>query len=152
MIYNDFPILNNETYSYLNEQYTNTGKDRKAYANVLYSEIQSCFALYSTTKNLNPSLKKQLNHSKEVLNQILENLKANFTIQTTEQKELIQFNIFSFVSKLSQILIITINWQNTEEKLYYKTFIKNINLSILNIIKNILSILENSNVILFKHM
>lgn len=152
MMYNDFLILSNESYSLLNQQYQNTSKDRKFFANILYTELQDCLSLCNTIKDINPSLKKQLATSKSILNQILENLTANFNIQKLEQKEIVQFNIFTFVNKLTQTLTITTSWQNSEEKFYYKTFIKNVNLSILNITKNILITLENSNVILFKHM
>jgi len=153
MIYNDFQILSDNTYFSLNNHYLSQKKDRKTYANILYSELAWCHNILATIKpHINLNIKKQLNNSKNVLQQILENLLANFKIEKTNNSSAVEFNIFYFIRKLIQTLTITNSWLIDEEKTYYQQFIKNTNASIIAIISNLLSSLENSEIIFFKHM
>ena len=133
MIYNDFPILSSDYYNNLNKQYYSSIKDRKHLAVVLHSQIRQCSYLCNSIKNVNPCIKQQLLNSKKTLLQLQENLLANFNIQPAEEKEMFEFNIFTFINKLFQVLQTTIIWLAEEEKIYYKTFINSTNSAIINI-------------------
>ena len=152
MIYNDFPILNGNDYSILNHEYQSSIKDRKFFTSKLFTQIRQCFNYCNTINGVNTHIKQQLTNSKVLLNILLENLMANFSIKQPEEKEIFEFNIFTYIKKLTQILHTCTAWLAEEEKVYYKTLIKNTISTILDILKNILTSLEQSNIVLFKHM
>jgi len=152
MIYNDFPILRDSTYNTLQQQFKNQQKDRRIYASEIYATTCDCISLCNTIKNLNHLITSQLNETKLNLLQIKENLLANFNVDKSKNTQTIQFNIFQLIKKLLLIINKSICWLREEDKEYYKTFIKNLNLSVIFILNNILSSLEKSNIILFKHM
>jgi len=151
-MYNDFPILNNEQYSFLNNQFSNK-PDRTFFANNLNNKIMVCISYFNGFNfKVNEKIKQALLNTKLTLEQSLENLKANFKINKNQTPIAKDFNIFSFLKSLTEILNTTNSWLLEEEKFYYKQFIKNLNISIIDSAKKILTALEKSNLHLFKYM
>ena len=152
MNYNDFPILNPQEYKHIQEQYNSLNKPRIAYSEDLLISISQCIDLCNSENSPKLDLKKELEVSKKSLIQIQENLLANFSLKKSSSIKFYEFNIFSLLNKILNCLKITNLWFQTEEKIYYKTFIKKTNFTLINILQKITTILEKINVKIFKHM
>ena len=155
MIYNDFPILNNDEYKLLESKYSsNNLLDRK-------TEVIKIFHSLTICKNSSSHISQQLNHqilkaiqsTHSTLTKILENFSATFSIPSSiNESNIYTFNLFQFLKKLTSIVEQLNEWQAKEDKEYYKNFINISNKELLNEINNILSQIEKSNIYLFKFM
>ena len=153
MNYNDYQILSENIYNDINSQYKNNiNTVRLDLANKLYNSILECFFCNFNLNNFNIILKTQIGLAKTSLEQIAENIYANFNIEKNKQKNIFNYNVFTFLEKLTNILNQLTFWQYLEEKEYYKNFLKNTINSTCFIIKNILNALNKSKTILFKYM
>lgn len=154
MKYDDFPILNNENYEYLSNLYNQTQPQNKSQLHSQFYNKLSQLEHSTSTLNLNVNtlLRNTLKENKNNTTQILENLRAVLNIQKPPINNIKIFNIFSYLKNLLTCLDLCSQIILLEDKIYYKKFFNNAQKSILKMINNIILSLENSNIILFKHM
>lgn len=152
MEYNDFPILDDSTYSMMMQEYENNLPfDRHTTINKLYLELDECRNFcFGLTARVNKSIRNAIERAKEELDKILDNFHATFSINVKSQKEIKEFNLFTFIKKLISSLATTQNWANNEQKTYFKTLASNNIDTLINILIGIIEALENSNLHLFK--
>lgn len=154
MNYNDFQIPNNHVLNKMLEEYNLTTQQPKYdSSNEVYSDLN---ILYSSclliNKEYNNTIKQAIHSSKNALNKCLENMLAVFNIKTQTITTVLNINVFDFILNIINILNKTNKWILIEKKPYIKTFIQKLNLELLNIIKNLISAINNSNFKFYKHM
>lgn len=154
MNYNDFQIPNNHVLNKMLEEYNLTTQQPKYDSfNEVYSDLN---ILYSSclliNKEYNNTIKQAIHSSKNTLNKCLENMLAVFNIKTQTITTVLNINVFDFILNIINILNKTNKWILIEKKPYIKTFIQKLNLELLNIIKNLISAINNSNFKFYKHM
>ena len=154
MNYNDFQIPNNHMLNKMLEEYNLTTQQPKYdSSNEVYSDLNilysSCFLI---NKEYNNTIKQAIHSSKNTLNKCLENMLAVFNIKTQTITTVLNINVFDFILNIINILNKTNKWISIEKKPYIKTFIQKLNLELLNIIKNLISAINNSNFKFYKHM
>lgn len=153
MKYNDFQIFNDDTFSTLSSHYfTNKKNERIDLANKLYFELSSCFYMCFANKNYNNKIISSIEKTKNILNNLIDNLKANFSLAEISQKNYKDCNIFQIVNKLLTSIELCNIWLKQEEKEYFKYFLNNFisNLIDLNLI--LISSLEKSSIKFYKFM
>ncbi len=152
MNYDDFPILKNEDYQILNEQFNIVQFDRKSTLKNLCSELSvcsnSCLSLYSLH---NSKTQKALKETHICLEKIFGNLTSFFNI-SHKNDTILNLNLFSFLKKISSLINGFLNWAKLEHKEYYKSLAFKSAEEICNHLKIIFSSLEESNILTFKHM
>ena len=157
MTYNDFPILNNNEYKILNEQYEQWSKhsksDRKSQilkiCNELNNSISFCLQLKSKH---NLKIRTSIEQTRQSLINLLDNICCCFNISLSHQNQLTNYNLFSFLKQQNHLLRLFNDWQNFEEKEYYKTIIQKSIIIILDCNSNLITSLEESNINFFKYM
>ncbi|MCQ2564969.1 MAG: hypothetical protein MJ152_03850 [Clostridia bacterium] len=108
-----------------------------------------CLTLTEET-NLNVATK--IKEIYEYLQNTKDNLLATFSIKSATVCEVKNFNVFSLLTAILNVLATLHNWQNEETKQHTKIFlVKTIN-TLTERTNNLLTSLENSNFIMFKHM
>ena len=154
MNYNDFPILSNDEYKFLNEQYSlNPSFDRKTYLFKICTELLSCINIcVGLNGRFNSKICYTISDSKQVLEKILNNLTSTFNISMSSQKEISNFNLFTFLKKIINTVSLITSLTNFEQKEYYKTMLTKSTNELLKILENIITALENSNLHFFTHM
>ncbi len=154
MDYNDFPILTDEQYNFLQTKFENFSSpfNRKETVLKFFNELIECkMSLPFIKEQTNYIIKKSLNAALKKFESIISNLNAtfNFSINTSATKEI---NIFCLLKKISNLIKINVFWANLEQKEYFKHY----SLKILNelsiILYDILSALQNSQINIFKFM
>ena len=150
MIYNDFQILNDNSYKKLANAY-NTNKSIGNFHVEVYKKLLFCSECLCINKpQINNKILLSLNYSITVIEQILENFKCIFNLKNLKQTEIKEINLFEYVLHLINIVEYLNIWQNEEKNNYYKNFIfKTINELILTL-KNIFSALNKSNIKIYK--
>ncbi len=154
MNYNDFPILDDDTYRMMMNEYNNTLPfDRNTTINKLFLELDECknFCL-GLTKHVNKKIQLAVEKAKIEIEKILENFHATFTINVKSQKEIKDFNLFTFIKKLINSISSMNIWANNEQKTYYKNLASMNIVTLIKILVEIIEALENSNLHLFKFM
>ena len=154
MKYEDFPILNNNDYSLLREQYLSSNQtDRKLIVNEICSEISNIINSYWSNENLfNNNLNLAIKNCSLSLMKVLDNLTSLFNIQVTRQQSIPTFNIFSYIRKINSIITMLLKWASKEQKEYYKSTASKTTIELLNSLNSILLAAEESNVKFYKHM
>ena len=154
MKYEDFPILNNNDYSLLREQYLSSNQtDRKLIVNEICGEISNIINSYWSNENLfNNNLNRAIKNCSLSLMKVLDNLTSLFNIQVTRQQSIPTFNIFSYIRKINSIITMLLKWACSEQKEYYKSTASKTTIELLNSLNSILLAAEESNVKFYKHM
>ena len=154
MNYEDFPILKNSEYSFLHEQYLNTKlQNRKTLTQKICNEISTCINGCLPTQNpYNNRINQAIKLSHQTLIKHLNNLTSLFNIQTSSMQNISNFNLFSYTRKINNIISLTLDWLDSEEKEYYRTLSKKNIKELINCLDEIFSSTEDSNVNFYKHM
>lgn len=154
MNYNDYPILDDNTYTFLKEQFNKTiSYERNTTVAQIYNTLIECKNLcYGTNKFLNKKIQNCIEESNVEIDKILNNLSTIFKNPSTVKNNIQTFNLFSLLKKLTTCLSLTLTWHKNEEKVYYKNLAFSCQENIIKIIFNFLNILEKNNIILFKYM
>ncbi|MBE5741101.1 MAG: hypothetical protein E7351_01020 [Clostridiales bacterium] len=154
MEYNDFPILNNEEYRIINEQYSiSQTQDRKSLLYKITHLLRDCKNMCSTLdRKLNQKIVTAISTAKKEIDKISDNLSSYFPQKTENQSTITSFNLFTFLSKVNSLSSLFHIWENSDSKDYYKTMASKSLKDLLKISQNILSALENSTVYLFKYL
>lgn len=154
MTYNDFPILNDETYKLMNEYFSHQEPfNRKLIITNICNELNYVL-------NVCLDIKKQHNHKinnclNDILNTIsknLNNLSSLFNVSISSKQSFLKLNIFAFFKKLTHILSLLTTWINSEDKQYYKSIAIKTSTEIHNKLTELFSAFEESNYYFFKHM
>ena len=154
-MYNDFPILSNNEYEKLKEQYNSANNfSRIQPLNQICSLIHDCNNSFQLNCNqkINNKIKSELTESNSTLIKILENLKTTFTVELNNTKSITSFNLFSYLKKLMTCIRLLNNWLKYEKKEFYKSIIISTRSDIENIILNLFTQLEKINIYFFKYM
>ncbi len=153
MIYDDFPLLNDEQYELIKNKFiAEKNFNRNELAFYVYSDLLTCYnACPLLIVKLNKQIKESLNNCKSELAKIIENFEAVFNYKK-DKIEIKEINLFNFLKKLANLQKNLINWQKFEQKEYYNQLIVNLLMQINEMLINLISALENSNVPLFRFM
>lgn len=153
MEYNDFPILDDARYKLMQDKFNEQfAFDRKENVFLIYSNLCECnLACISLYNKLNKSICDCLKQNRPKLELAISNLEATFNlhINKTEIKEI---NLFAFLIKLTNILKHINFWQQKEQKEYFRHFALQLSADLTEVLFNILSTLEKSNIQLFKYL
>lgn len=154
MNYNDFPILNNNQYEFLNIQFLqNKEFNRKSILNEICNDLCTCkFSCFAIDNGYNIKIKAALKHGSSILTKLYENLTSTFSIQHKPHSGLKVLNIFELLNKINRIVLLCLEWQKDEPKGFYKTISQNTTIELLNISSSLTNALSSSNFVLFKHM
>lgn len=153
MNYDDFPILNEQNYNLINEQYNfQQPFERHNCIVKIYLSLNEIKYFFYELNNINFKIKSVLLNCKQNIQKLQDNLTATFTINTDTQKTIKSSNLFSLINKITLTSKLYKQWIENEEKEYYKKLALNSLEILLNSTSEILSVLEKSNVILFKYM
>ena len=153
MNYNDYPILTNQEYETISNNFNFSKPERKTVCTNLYQELASTLDICSNILNkYNHTITNQLKSLQISISNIIENLKANFTFSSFQFSSYSNSNIFKLIIKIQNCLKLSHNWCLTEEKDYYKNMAKTIYNKVFELNYNLISAIEKSNVKLFKHM
>ena len=150
--YNDFPILTDELYKKMEQEFQQNNSQNKSFEKSMLSEIYSYFFAFSKSINLIAGLRtkdKKLfqEFSNSVINMFNQNY-PNLNIKNIKESSNI-FEVFNFL----------INCQNIIEKLTknkinqnYMDFCKNLNKNILYFFNQIFSSLQTQYIKFFKFL
>ncbi len=153
MEYNDFPILNEEEYKFLENKFSE---------NISFNRDEKVFSIFSNLIDLNNSasilivqsnkiLRESLIFAKNEFEKLIENFNStfNFKINKNEIKEK---NLFNFLKNIVNLQKNLIFWHKFEQKEYFKQFSLN-TLSVTNeILLSLSKALENSNINTYRFM
>ncbi len=152
MEYEDYKVLSEEEYNFLSEQYLSQ-KQPKNYAQFVCEKLEICKSMcLNLTKETNSNVATKIKEIYEYLQNIKDNLLATFTIKSATVCEVKNFNIFSLLTACFDVLTTLHNWQNEETKQHTKIFLVKTTNALTERINSILTALENSNILIFKHM
>lgn len=156
MNYNDFPILNDDTYNYLKNKYSELNSeqtfDRVTSINKICFYLNECAGSCKSLKNkLNVKLSNFIEFASDEINKIISSLNETFNINLNSNI-IKEFNLFTFLKYLTYAIELFINWSYKEEKEYYKKVCNNCLNSLIECVKKIMEALENSNISLYKYM
>ena len=156
MNYNDFPILNDDTYNYLKNKYSELNSeqtfDRVTSINKICFYLNECTGSCKSLKNkLNVKLRNSIEFASDEINKIISSLNETFNINLNSNV-IKEFNLFTYLKYLTYAIELFINWSYKEEKEYYKKVCNNCLNSLIECVKKIMEALENSNISLYKYM
>ena len=152
MNYNDFPILNDLEYNFLNKQFSTIEFNRKDVLTKISYELNSIVNTNLGSKEkFNNKIKQELKNAIETSNKWLNNFSSQFNL-TIKNLEISNLNIFSMLKKLNTTISFLLVLVKNETKEYYKTLAINCANELILSSSNILQALNESNLILFKHM
>lgn len=152
MKYEDFPILQNEQYNLINEQFANRKYNRKTITTLLSNQISCCLNSFRIAEtNYNKKISTALVETQTILNKQINNLSSLFNIQI-QNHTFKETNIFIALKKLTAIITTYNNWSEQEEKEYYKKLAIKSSNELLQQLTKILSTMAESEFCFFKHM
>ena len=152
-MYEDFPILTNQDYVALNEEYAKQQRySKQSCLNNIMLTLNECKEFYfALTKQVNENIAKALNEVKSLIETISANTSTLCENQSRLQ-EVRQTNIFEFINNLVKISSLNFELYVKEDKEYVKK-IASANIALANEgSKILLSALKNSNFRLFRFM
>lgn len=153
MNYNDYPILEEEQYKFLQEKFSESfAFDRKESTFLIYSALQECAnACPQLYPKVNKALADCLKQCKGELDKAISNLEATFNLHTNNT-EIKETNLFGFLTKISKTLLQINLWQQKEQKEYFKLFALQLSNGLINAMHQILLSLQTCNIQLYKHL
>lgn len=154
MIYNDFPILENELYNELHSHYqTISNLNTSTLIIKISNELSFCTNACLHLKNtLNPKINKALTSSYNTLNKLCCNYRSTFKLNQTQSCSVTSVNIFSFFERICTLIQQINLWSELENQKNYKTFATKTNNDLINILIELSASFASSNIIFFKHM
>ena len=154
MNYNDFPILGDEKYKMIQSEYEKfLPFNRKNNINKIYFLLEECrHFCFGLTNKFNTSISSCINESKKIIEKLMDNLHATFSINIEYKHEIKEFNLFTFTKKLIECIYEIKNWNSKEDKEYYKKISEDCMIDLLFCLKTLISSLEKSNLHFFKYM
>ena len=150
MTYNDFPILNSTDYQILNSEFEKQKpkNDRATSIAKISMLLLDCKNSCSSIKaNINNLIKQEITKANTQISAIWENLNTSTTTNTIKE-----FNVFTFLNKLSKCLHEFMQWFEIETKEYYKNLILKSISSLSVCIENISSAISKSTIKIYKFM
>lgn len=153
MRYNDFPILNDNEYKFLNEQFNNSSFNKKEILTKICFELNTIINFNFTNKEkFNNKIKQEIFNGIEIANKWLNNFSSQFNISLKSTTNIVNINIFSLLKKFNTVIYQLTTLIKHESKEYYKSLAINCINEIISTSSNILQALNESNLILFKYM
>ena len=154
MTYNDFQILNNDEYNFINSHYQSLQMfNRKNTLLTICNQINTCKSFcMGLDKAYNKRINNALNLTFNLLDKNLNNLLSTFTLNISNISEVKNVNIFSFLKQLIILNQTLTNWLTNETKEYYKTIAVNSIKEISSTLEEILTALASSTIQTYKHM
>lgn len=152
MNYEDFPILTNEQYHFLNEHYETKSFNKKQIIQEICNQLNGLIYFSNLDNIYNSKIQTSIKEAKLKLTENIDTIESLFNLKPTDKTEFIQHSVFSFLSRLSKILKQTNDWILNEDKTYYQKTATNLNNKICECIDLICNSLENSNITFYKHM
>lgn len=154
MNYNDFPILNNEQYDLLQQNYNSNKTDRNTHINHILINLHECKFTCLNIKDCNKNITVAISNTLTTIDSIINNFNTltNAPLNTTTTLKVNNFNPFKFLNKLLNCISLFYNWQNNESKDYFKNLANTYYLDLNKCLANIISALEQSNIRLYKYM
>ncbi len=153
MEYNDYPILNDEEYKFLENKFNeNISFNRDENIYYIFNDL---LTLQNATPLLvaksNQVLRQGLQMAEGELKKLVENFNStfNFKINKNEIKEK---NLFNFLKMLANLQKKLIFWHKFEQKEYFKQFSLNSLNTVNEILLGLVTALENSNIQLYRFM
>ena len=153
MEYNDFPILNEEEYKFLQNKFSEKvsfNREEK-----IVSIFSNLLDLFNSSPMLiaqsNQILKENLIFAKNEFEKLIENFNSTFNLKINKN-EIKEKNIFNFLKTTINLQKNLINWHKFEQKEYFKQFSLNTLIAVNEILFHLISAIENSNVTLYKFM
>ena len=118
MIYEDFKILSDNEYLKLADQYSSANtQDQNEVVSVLFNSVSNILnSLLLSNFSINAKIKNELNTHKQVLNKFKNNLSLLFSTENTNLKQCYDFNIFNYLSHLTNIQNILNDWLKINNK------------------------------------
>lgn len=152
MNYEDFPILNDETYNLMRSEYSNQPSfNRNQHIQKILTLINRCKSI-SLPASLNLKIKTIVEKLLKILENIEKNLKIIENFNNFSQKTSINFNLFEFFNIFLNILFELNSWKTGEHKDYYSSIISRSEQSIMLELISAMEILKGLNITIFKHM
>ncbi len=153
MNYNDFPILNENEYKFLENKYNNKKYfNREENIYIIFSMLNDCInAAPFLLLEVNAPIKDCLIDVKAQLEKINENLTAIFNFKENK-KEIKKINLFNFLKNIAILQKNIINWHKNEQKEYFKQFSYGLIETLNDIFLRLTTQLEIANFRLFKFM
>ena len=153
-MYNDFPILSDQAYLLMNQEFAKTRVySRDIAINQIFFALCECKNLcYNVGSNYNKRVIDAVAHAKEDIDNCITNLQTAFELDELPQQEIKEFNIFSILKNLTNSIGLTFEVFTHEAKEYHKK-IASSNLKLLTqACQTILTALESSQIKLFRFM
>ena len=153
MEYNDFPILNEEEYKFLQNKFSeNVSFNREEKIVSIFSNLLDLFnSSPMLIAQSNQILKENLIFAKNEFEKLIENFNSTFNLKINKN-EIKEKNIFNFLKTTINLQKNLINWHKFEQKEYFKQFSFNTLIAVNEILFHLISAIENSNVTLYKFM
>lgn len=153
MEYNDFQILSNEQYDMLNKQYLNNENIEMDILNNLFLNFDQCKSFcFGLSNKVNKQIQHSLAYARQEYDKLINNLNQTFSISAHTPQTIQTFNLFSFAKKVVEGLTLIQQLCNVSATKKITNFVCSTTKTILNILNNLFSALEKSNIYLFKYM
>lgn len=151
MIYNDFPILNDEAYDFLKDKFDSAmPENRNVVVSKLFAGVLSCLSHIMGAKgDENREIKLALKKIEIELNKIEQNLSDNFNIYA-EKKLVKTLNIFSLLKELNLCCKLSLAWLENEKKEYLKALAQSALNSLLDCQQEIITALNKCTIKIFR--
>lgn len=152
MDYNDFPILDDISYSIIRERFNNSAPTHHELIANIFTSLE--LLINSEIKNINQfnkSITTSLNNNKQNIKSISDNFSTLFNLTYTENSNIKNLNIFTFVNKEIKICKDISTLINKVEKNYLKQSLSQMCDDILSSSSEILSALETTSMHIFKY-
>ena len=153
MEYNDFPILNDEEYKFLENKFSeNISFNRDENIFYIFSDLSILFnATPLLIAKSNSFIREGLEMAKSELEKLVENFNSTFNLKINKN-EIKEKNLFNFLKMLANLQKKLIFWHKFEQKEYFKQFSLNTINSVNEILLSLTTALENSNIQLYRFM
>ena len=154
MEFNDFPILTNDEYDkmrneYINKQINNHELLYIEICNKLFECKSICIGL---NKFVNKTIRLAVEKSKNEIDELYSDLSFSFKIKNQSCKEIKNFDVFSLLKNLVLIINSIQNHKRLNKDYLKDSLLFSIESKITIILKNIIQSLCESNIYMFKHI
>ncbi len=153
MMYDDFPILNDEAYDFLKDKFDEAlPYTRNTMVQKIFVLVSGCLSQIMGAKgDENREIKNALKNVELELNKIKQNLEESFNIYV-ETNQVKTLNIFALFKDLVEGVKLTIEWLKNEKKEYLKDLaFKTLN-SFITAQQEIVSALNKCTIKIFRFM